>query len=111
RDSPALDVAQILHGMGAEVRVYDPAAAENARKVCPELKYTDSAIGAATGADVVLLLTDWPEFADLDPAELGAVAAVKTIIDGRYMLDPAVWRAAGWHARAPGTPAASTAWV
>ncbi len=111
RDSPALDVAQILHGMGAEVTVYDPAAAENARKVCPELKYTDSAIGAATGADVVLLLTDWPEFADLDPAELGAVTASRTIIDGRYMLDPAAWRAAGWHYRASGIPAASTAAV
>jgi UDPglucose 6-dehydrogenase len=111
RDSPALDVAQILHGMGAEVTVYDPAAAENARKVCPELKYTDSAIGAATGADVVLLLTDWPEFAKLDPAELGAVTASRTIIDGRYMLDPAAWRAAGWHYRASGIPAASTAAV
>jgi UDPglucose 6-dehydrogenase len=111
RDSPALDVAQILHGMGAEVTVYDPAASENARKVCPELKYTDSAIGAATGADVVLLLTDWPEFGKLDPAELGAVTASKTIIDGRYMLDPAAWRAAGWHYRASGIPAASTAVV
>jgi UDPglucose 6-dehydrogenase len=111
RDSPALDVAQILHGMGAEVTVYDPAAVENARKVCPELKYADSATGAATGADVVLLLTDWPEFAKLDPAELGAVTAAKAIIDGRYMLDPAVWRAAGWHYRASGIPAASTAVV
>ncbi len=111
RDSPALDVAQILHGMGAEVTVYDPAATENARKFCPELKYAETAIGAATGADVVLLLTDWPEFAELDPAELGAVTASKTIIDGRYMLDPAAWRAAGWHYRASGIPAASTAVV
>jgi UDPglucose 6-dehydrogenase len=111
RDSPALDVAQILHGMGAEVTVYDPAATENARKFCPELKYAETAIGAATGADVVLLLTDWPEFAELDPAELGAVTASKTIIDGRYVLDPAAWRAAGWHYRASGIPAARTAVV
>jgi UDPglucose 6-dehydrogenase len=111
RDSPALDVAQILHGMGAEVTVYDPAATENARKVGPELKYAETAIGAVTGADVVLLLTDWPEFTKLDPAELGAVTASRTIIDGRYMLDPAAWRAAGWHYRASGIPAASTAVV
>jgi UDPglucose 6-dehydrogenase len=111
RDSPALDVAQILHGMGAEVTVYDPAATENARRVCPELKYAETAVGAATGADVLLLLTDWPEFAELDPAELGAVTASKTIIDGRYMLDPAAWRAAGWHYRASGIPDASTASV
>jgi UDPglucose 6-dehydrogenase len=105
RDSPALDVAQILHGMGAEVTVYDPQAMPNARKVCPELKYADSALGAATGADVVLLLTDWPEFAKLDPEKLGAVTSTRAIVDGRYMLDPAAWRAAGWLYRASGIPA------
>jgi UDPglucose 6-dehydrogenase len=104
RDSPALDVAQILHGMGAEVTVYDPEALPNARKVCPELKYADSAAGAAAGADVVLLLTDWPEFARLDPEELGAVTSTRAIVDGRYMLDPAAWRAAGWVYRASGIP-------
>jgi UDPglucose 6-dehydrogenase len=104
RDSPALDVAQILHGMGAEVTVYDPEALPNARKVCPELKYADSAVGAATGADVVLLLTDWPEFAQLDPEVLGAVTSARAIVDGRYMLDPAAWRAAGWRYRASGIP-------
>ena len=105
RDSPALDVAQILHGMGAEVTVYDPEAIPNARKVCPELRYADSAVGAATGADVVLLLTDWPEFGKLDPEELGAVTSARAIVDGRYMLDPAAWRTAGWVYRASGIPA------
>jgi len=105
RDSPALDVAQILHGMGAEVTVYDPAAMDNAREACPELRYADSAVAAARGADVVLLLTDWPEFADLDPHDLGAVTSARRIIDGRYVLDPAAWRAAGWHYRASGIPA------
>ncbi|HEY2506709.1 MAG TPA: UDP-glucose/GDP-mannose dehydrogenase family protein [Streptosporangiaceae bacterium] len=109
RDSPALDVAQILHGLGAEVTVYDPEAIENARKVRPELNYADSVLAAATGADVVLLLTDWPEFAVIDPEELGAVAACRCIIDGRYMLDPGVWRAAGWHYRASGIPGETTA--
>jgi UDPglucose 6-dehydrogenase len=109
RDSPALDVAQILHGMGAEVTVYDPEALDNARKVCPELRYADSAVGAATGAHVVLLLTDWPEFAKLDTDGLGAVVASKAIVDGRYMLDPAAWRAAGWLYRASGIPGPATA--
>jgi UDPglucose 6-dehydrogenase len=109
RDSPALDVAQILHGMGADVTVYDPAAMGNARVVCPQLGYADSALAAAAGADVVLLLTDWPEFAALDPAELGAVTAGRRIVDGRYLLDPAIWRAAGWHYRASGIPAGTTA--
>jgi UDPglucose 6-dehydrogenase len=109
RDSPALDVAQILHGMGAEVTVFDPEAMINARRVCPELKYADSAIGAATGADVILLLTDWPEFGELDPEELGAVTSARAIVDGRYMLDPAAWRAAGWLYRASGIPAPAPA--
>jgi UDPglucose 6-dehydrogenase len=105
RDSPALDVAQILHGMGAEVTVYDPAAMANAREACPELHYASSVSAAASGADVVLLLTDWPEFAALDPYDLGEKTAARRIIDGRYSLDPAAWRAAGWQYRASGIPA------
>lgn len=107
RDSPALDVAQILHGLGAQVTVYDPVAMINARAARPELGYADSALAAAVGADLVLLLTDWPEFTSLDPAELGAVTASRSIVDGRYALDPATWRAAGWHYRASGIPAST----
>jgi UDPglucose 6-dehydrogenase len=107
RDSPALDVARILHGLGAEVTVYDPAAIASARLVCPELRYADSALDAAVGADLVLVLTEWPEFAELDPHALGAVAAARSVVDGRYVLDPAVWRAAGWQYRASGIPAAA----
>jgi UDPglucose 6-dehydrogenase len=105
RDSPALDVARILHGMGALVTVFDPEAMANAKEMCPQLRYADSAVAAASGAEVVLLLTDWPEFGALDPSELGAVAAGRRIIDGRYLLDPATWRAAGWLYRASGIPA------
>ena len=104
RDSPALDVAQILHGLGAEVTVHDPQAMENAKQARPELKYADSVISAATGADLVLLLTDWPEYAAIQPDELADVTAARRIIDGRYVLDPAVWRAAGWQYRASGIP-------
>jgi len=109
RDSPALDVARILHGLGADVTVYDPAAIANARLVCPELGYADSALRAAAGADLVLVLTEWPEFAGLDPEALGAVTAARTVVDGRYVLDAAAWRAAGWQYRASGIPAAADA--
>jgi UDPglucose 6-dehydrogenase len=104
RDSPALDVAQILHGLGAEVTVHDPQALENAQQARPELNYADSVRSAATGADLVLLLTDWPEYAAIDPRELAEVTAGQHIIDGRYQLDAATWRAAGWHYRASGIP-------
>lgn len=108
RDSPALDVAQILHGMGADITVYDPAAMGNARKICPEFNYADSVLSAAAGADLVLLLTEWPEFASIDPQALGTVTAARRLIDGRYMLDPAVWRTAGWTYRASGIPSPTT---
>ena len=107
RDSPALDVAQILHGMGACVTVYDPVAMDNARRACPQLRYAVSAREAAAGAQVVLVLTEWPEFSQMDPAELGeAAAARRAVIDARHALDQRRWQAAGWDYRAPGVPAA-----
>lgn len=111
RDSPALDVAQILHGMGAQVTVYDPAALANARRACPELGYATTLADAARDAHVVLLLTEWFEFAKLRPDDLAAVVAQRTIVDGRGVLDPALWRAGGWNYRALGvalTPPLST---
>jgi UDPglucose 6-dehydrogenase len=104
RDSPALDVAQILHGLGAEVNVFDPAATATARLVCPDLKFAETVLAAVADAEVILIATDWPEFAALDPAELATVTSGRAIIDGRYQLDPATWRAAGWHYHASGVP-------
>ena len=105
RDSPSLDVAQILHGMGAQVSVHDPVALVNARRSCPQLNYATSALEAARGAAVVLVLTEWPEFTGLTPAELGGVVARRCIIDGRNALDPRLWRDAGWDYRALGVTA------
>jgi UDPglucose 6-dehydrogenase len=105
RDSPALDVAGTVHGLGARVTVYDPAAMDKARQVHPELEYADSTVGAATDADVLLLLTEWREFAEADPAELAKVVAQRNIADGRSVLDADRWRAAGWRYRALGRPA------
>ncbi|HWF81994.1 MAG TPA: UDP-glucose/GDP-mannose dehydrogenase family protein [Streptosporangiaceae bacterium] len=102
RDSPALDVAQILHGLGAHVTVYDPVAAANAARACPELTYADSVEAAAAGACVVLLLTEWPQFTELRPADLAQAVGRKNIIDARNALRPQVWQEAGWKYRAPG---------
>jgi len=104
RDSPALDVAQTIHGLGARVTVYDPAALESARRAHPELEYARSALEAVKDAHIVLLLTEWPEFADADPDVLGKVVAERNIVDGRNVLDPERWRAASWHYRALGRP-------
>ncbi|MEW2394001.1 UDP-glucose/GDP-mannose dehydrogenase family protein [Streptomyces venezuelae] len=106
RDSPALNVAGQIHLQGGQVTVYDPKGMVNARRLFPTLGYADTALDAVRGADVVLHLTEWREFRELDPAELAAAAASPLILDGRNALDPATWRAAGWTYRAMGRPAA-----
>jgi UDPglucose 6-dehydrogenase len=104
RDSPALDVAATIHGLGAAVTVYDPAAMGHARRAHPELGYADSAVEAVAGADVTLLLTEWQEFREADPEELGQAVAQRHIVDGRNALDREQWRAASWVYRALGRP-------
>ncbi|RST13755.1 UDP-glucose/GDP-mannose dehydrogenase family protein [Streptomyces sp. WAC05374] len=106
RDSPALNVAGQIHLQGGQVTVYDPKGMDNARRLFPTLAYADSALDAVRGADVVLHLTEWREFRELDPAELGEVAANRLILDGRNALDPERWREAGWTYRAMGRPRA-----
>ena len=106
RDSPALNVAGQIHLQGGQVTVFDPKGMDNARKLFPTLGYAPTALDAVRGADLVLHLTEWREFRELDPAELGEVAGRKHVIDGRNALDPTVWRNAGWTYRAMGRPAA-----
>jgi UDPglucose 6-dehydrogenase len=104
RDSPALNVAARILLHGGQVFVYDPQAMGNARTMFPQLEYRDSAVEAATGAHLVLHLTEWQEFREMDPAVLSDVVAERKIVDGRNALDPEVWRAAGWTYRALGRP-------
>jgi UDPglucose 6-dehydrogenase len=103
RDSPALNVAAQLQLAGAHVRVYDPQALETAARTFPTLGYATSVEEAVTGADLVLHLTEWDEFAALDPAVLRPAARV--VIDGRNALDRDRWVAAGWRFRALGRAA------
>ncbi|QKW44256.1 UDP-glucose dehydrogenase family protein [Streptomyces microflavus] len=102
RDSPALAVAQKLHELGATVTVTDPKALDNARKVHPVLTYVDDPIAAAQGADLLLHLTEWPEFSHVDPGQLARRVADAKVIDGRGTLDVDAWRAAGWTVRVLG---------
>ncbi|WP_062216743.1 UDP-glucose/GDP-mannose dehydrogenase family protein [Streptomyces sp. NBRC 109706] len=106
RDSPALNIAGQLHLQGAEVTVYDPKAMANARAVFPTLRYADSAIEAARGAHVLLHLTEWREFQELDPETLGEVVSRRHILDGRNTLDATLWRKSDWTLRALGRPRA-----
>ena len=68
------------------------------------LDYADSARHALTGADLVLHLTEWPQFRALDPMEMAPLVNRRRIVDGRHGLDPDRWRLAGWSYRALGRP-------
>ena len=104
RDSPALNVAAQLQLNGAHVRVYDPVARARAQAQYPTLDYASSTLEAASDADLLLHLTEWQEFRDLDPSALATVVARRYVIDGRNALDAERWRAAGWTYRALGRP-------
>ena len=101
-ESPAMGVAVELLTRGADVVVYDPRAGAAAALACPALRHAEGAIEAATGADLVLVLTGWPEFAALDPLVVSEVVRSRVIVDGRVSLDPGRWRRAGWQVHALG---------
>ncbi|MEU9381084.1 UDP-glucose/GDP-mannose dehydrogenase family protein [Streptomyces sp. NPDC048279] len=105
RDSPALNVAARLRLEGADVKVYDPEALDNARKAFPLLGYALSAEEALRGAGLVLHLTEWPQFREIDPEHAATLVARPLVVDGRGVLDADRWTAAGWHFRALGRPA------
>jgi UDPglucose 6-dehydrogenase len=96
RDSPALDVAVQLHGLGAEVVATDPQAIENSRVRHPQLTYSSDLEETLRGADAVVLVTEWPEYQQIDPSGAASLVRTATIVDGRNTLDAAAWRAAGW---------------
>ncbi|MCK9897404.1 UDP-glucose/GDP-mannose dehydrogenase family protein [Frankia sp. AgB32] len=104
RDSPALAVADLLARTGAEVTVVDPVAIHNARRALPGVAYSDCVDDVAADVDAVVLLTEWRQFAELDPVRLGALVRRKVVVDARHALDGDRWRQAGWVYLAPGRP-------
>ena len=104
RDSPALSVAAQMQLQGAIVTVTDPQAIANASAKWPDLRFAETVEETVRDAEVVLVLTEWPEYVALDPDELARHVSTRRIIDGRNCLDPRTWRAAGWQYRALGRP-------
>ena len=96
RDSPALDIAHRLHMLGAQVSITDPKALDAAARRHPDLVTEPDTHQALRDADLVLLLTEWKEYVELDPSEVATWVRRPAIIDGRNALDPARWRASGW---------------
>jgi UDPglucose 6-dehydrogenase len=93
RNSPALTVADYLHARGADVRIYDPQARLPHRDGFTQVSTVEQAV---RGAEVVLHLTEWPEFRQLDPEQLGELVTSKIVIDGRLKLHTPTWLNAGW---------------
>jgi UDPglucose 6-dehydrogenase len=104
RDSPALDIAAQLHAAEAMVIVHDPKAIPNAKKRFPSLNFAASVTECISGSDLVLHLTEWREYRDLNPAKIISLVKSPRIIDGRNALDRNLWISAGWKFHALGRP-------
>jgi UDPglucose 6-dehydrogenase len=112
RESPAIDVIRKLIEAGASVTAYDPAAMDRAKEVLPasdKLAYASDAYAAAKGADAVLILTDWKEFAGLDLARLNRELRFPIVIDGRNLYKPEQMQDHGFTYVSVGRPASYNA--
>jgi UDPglucose 6-dehydrogenase len=96
RGASSIVLAARLQGEGAAVAAYDPVAMDEARGEMPEVTMHASALDALDGADAAVLVTEWPEFAEIDWAEAARRRANPLLIDGRNFLDPAALREAGF---------------
>lgn len=95
RDSPALDVAVRLHGLGAVVVSSDPQAIENSKKKHPQLVF-GTVDEALEGAEILVIATEWQDYTRLDPAVIADRMSTRIVVDARNCLDALAWRRAGW---------------
>ena len=102
RDSPALDIAVQIQAAGALVTVHDPKAMANAQKRFPVLNFASTIEECVSGAEIVLHLTEWKIYREIDPTTLKNLVSQAIMIDGRNALDREKWLAAGWKFRALG---------
>ncbi len=96
RDSPAISIAKRLIEQGANITVHDPEALQILSKIHPEIKSSDKVEDALANADLVLHLTEWQQYREIEPTKLSKLVKTRTIIDGRNILDRDTWNSAGW---------------
>ena len=109
RESPAIDLVEMLINEGCAVAAYDPAAMKRTEEELPAgplLRYATSIFDAAADADALLILTDWTEFAKIDLQHLNTVLRYPIVIDGRNLYDPAIMTDHGFTYMSVGRPAA-----
>ena len=102
RDSPALDIAVQIQAAGAIVTVHDPKAIANAQKRFPVLNFSTEINDTLKDAEIVLHLTEWKIYREIDPVKVKSLVKNATMIDGRNALNRQLWRNAGWKFRALG---------
>ena len=102
RDSPALEIALRLQALGGIVTVHDPVSLEALEKKSSGLISESVLLAALKDADLVILGTEWADYKKLDPEAVSSLPRVKTIIDGRNILNVESWQKAGWRIIAPG---------
>ena len=102
RDAPAIEISQLLQAGGASVQGYDPVAMVVAGRLMPGLKLCEDAYEAATGADAVIICTEWNEFKQLNLARVKQVMRQPIIVDGRNIYDSAMVEPLGFHYRGMG---------
>jgi UDPglucose 6-dehydrogenase len=110
RESPAIDLVEMLLGEGCMIVAFDPAAMERAKAELPptaQMRYVESIEAAAADADALLILTDWKEFAQMDLAKLHAAMRYSIVIDGRNLYDPNEMMDNGFTYLSIGRPAAT----
>jgi UDPglucose 6-dehydrogenase len=95
REASSLVLSARLQADGATVSAYDPIAEEEARKLMPGVRFADSALEALRDADAAVLVTEWPEFSELDWAQVREAMAGTLLVDGRSYADRAAAEAAG----------------
>jgi UDPglucose 6-dehydrogenase len=96
REASSLVLAARLSADGAQVRAYDPIAEDEARKLMSGVEFAGSALEALEGADACILVTEWPEFQELDWSEVGRQMAGRLVVDGRNFIDADAVRGAGF---------------
>ena len=102
RDSPALDIAAQIQAAGAIVTVHDPKAIANAQKRFPALNFAGDVNTTLKDAEIVLHLTEWKIYREIDPVKVKSIVKNPIVIDGRNALDRELWQSAGWKFRALG---------
>ncbi len=104
RDSPSLDIVAALQAAGAEVRAFDPEGIEEAKKLMNGVAWCEGSYEAMTGADAVVIVTEWNEFRSLDLARVKAVMNSPVMVDLRNIYDPGDMAEAGFHYSCVGRP-------